>query len=371
MSDSYLLAYHELLEKFNNTPKKISRTTFLELCRYPRHRFEEICSRILCFFLDPKNEHNFGGLFLSSIFSLCNKTDIDVENQAVKIISEDNADGKRIDIIVHNDNFLLAIENKITADLYNPLVAYKKRIDSYNSEIKISVVLSLKPILDKSQIKLMCDTNFINITYSQLFDKISSNIGSRMLGNVDMYYVNLLTDFMNTINNLDTLGIEQSLVNFLYDNEVSIKNLKDAYEELKKKVLNKQKTKIAELFEKIKIKTQDESWWVWGGYDLGIRKKDKNETELGVEGWFIDKKDSPLSEYVIYLTAWSKENWNIFENTILKFMPNAEIEHQEFKSVILLERLKFNDDIDIINAYEKSYNLLNLIVDNNKQIEEK
>lgn len=39
--------YLDLLRKFEQLPKKDQRPTFMDICRYPYNRFEEICSRIL------------------------------------------------------------------------------------------------------------------------------------------------------------------------------------------------------------------------------------------------------------------------------------------------------------------------------------
>ena len=54
----------------DNLPKTIKEPTYLEICKYPRRRFEEICSRLLCFYIAPKNEHGFNDLFLSSLLEL-------------------------------------------------------------------------------------------------------------------------------------------------------------------------------------------------------------------------------------------------------------------------------------------------------------
>jgi hypothetical protein len=40
---------NKVLNDFNKLPKSYIETTFLEICRYPRRRFEEICSRVLSF----------------------------------------------------------------------------------------------------------------------------------------------------------------------------------------------------------------------------------------------------------------------------------------------------------------------------------
>jgi hypothetical protein len=57
----------QLLIDFDTLPKTAKQPTYLELCKYPGRRFEEICSRLLCFYLAPNKEHQFKDLFLRSL----------------------------------------------------------------------------------------------------------------------------------------------------------------------------------------------------------------------------------------------------------------------------------------------------------------
>jgi hypothetical protein len=62
-----LLEIKNLVDQFSKLPKIVRLPTYLELCRYPSSRFEEICSRLLSFFLKPTNEHGLDDLLLSSL----------------------------------------------------------------------------------------------------------------------------------------------------------------------------------------------------------------------------------------------------------------------------------------------------------------
>ncbi|KGN92485.1 hypothetical protein HR15_02355 [Porphyromonas gulae] len=64
--------FEEILELFAQLPKEDREPTFIEICRYPYNRQEEICSRILRFFLDPNAEHKLYDLWLSALWrDLC------------------------------------------------------------------------------------------------------------------------------------------------------------------------------------------------------------------------------------------------------------------------------------------------------------
>lgn len=118
----------------------------------------------------------------------------------VKVNIEEYADGKRIDLTIVSDDYVIAIENKITADLYNPLGIYRSYISkTYPNKKQLLVVLSLKPILDKH---LLTESDFQRCSYQDLFNEVSSRIGN-YIADANQKYLTYLIDFMKTINNMN------------------------------------------------------------------------------------------------------------------------------------------------------------------------
>ena len=65
----------ELLLHFSLFKPTERKPTWMEICSYPHHRFEEICSRILQFYLNPDNPHGLKNLFVKSLMeTLIDKT---------------------------------------------------------------------------------------------------------------------------------------------------------------------------------------------------------------------------------------------------------------------------------------------------------
>lgn len=60
--------FEKLLVEFEKLPKQPQVKTYLGTCKYPGSRFEEVCSRLLAFFFDDKEQHGFGNLVLKSFF---------------------------------------------------------------------------------------------------------------------------------------------------------------------------------------------------------------------------------------------------------------------------------------------------------------
>ena len=61
----------DLLCRFEQLPKQDIRPTFMDICRYPYNRFEEVCSRILQFYLNPFAEHGLHDLWLLALWQPC------------------------------------------------------------------------------------------------------------------------------------------------------------------------------------------------------------------------------------------------------------------------------------------------------------
>lgn len=93
---------------------------------------ENRTSDLLCFFLDPDEDHGLGPLFLWAFFA-CLKIDRrDILFEDVKARTRDmTSDGKFPDFLIFGRDWLLIIENKIGAQNPNPLDSYEKYAEEY------------------------------------------------------------------------------------------------------------------------------------------------------------------------------------------------------------------------------------------------
>ena len=195
--------FNALIEKFLSLPKANSNPTFMEICQMGGDRFEERCSQILRFFLMPNASHGLRGLFLSSFLEVVGKEDLSFSLNNTKVITEEATDDRKfIDITVVADDFVIAIENKIGASLYNPLGSYVSHIKkTYRTQSNhIFVVLSARPITDSVEISKMKRHGYHYVNYRTLFDAIKKNLGTYVL-NADHSYLAFLFDFIRTIEN--------------------------------------------------------------------------------------------------------------------------------------------------------------------------
>lgn len=165
----------ENLDRFliesSNLNKKIpvKEKTFMDISGYPH--YENVCSNILAFYFNPNEEHNLGDVvvraFCDAVSEKIDKLDnIDTSNLNIER-EYSTIKGNRLDILMTNDNVAIGIENKIYAALYNDLSDYSETIDKLHKNQSIKVVLSLYNNEDKIK-----NTDFINITYKDFFDKL-------------------------------------------------------------------------------------------------------------------------------------------------------------------------------------------------------
>ena len=215
-------------------PLRKQELTFMEIARYPH--FENVCSNILQFYLQPSNEHGFGSLLLDSLFALINEErgsngqNIDVRRE------ESTPENNRIDLIIESDDFVFGIENKIFAGLYNPLKDYEKHLESICNGRKVyKLVLSLRP-LKVSPEKLY---GFKPITYKLLFEKVIANIGSYFLTGREPHTI-FFRDFIQTIQNLqEANSMDQQRLAFFHDNKQDLAILLKEVDVLRKDMRKK------------------------------------------------------------------------------------------------------------------------------------
>ncbi len=317
-----LQSIEKLITEFDKLPKIISQPTYLEICRYPRSRFEEICSRILCFYFDPTNEHGFNELFLDSLFELLSKNEIQYKNDQIKVINEENSEGKRLDILIHSPDFVIGIENKINASVYNPLDIYKNRIELYNNEVIFKVVLSVRKITDKGELTKISENGFVVFTYSELFEKIKKNTG-KYITQANQKYLTYMYDFIQTIENMtgETFN-NNKLTHFFSTNSESIEELLGLYNKYKVRVRNTQIDRIKELLAKVRTITTDEQWWAWEGWDLMYNSYKTTKPKIGIESSYNSVNNNPLGEFKIYITTWNLKDFAPYEAKLLSLFPN-------------------------------------------------
>jgi hypothetical protein len=363
------IVFKKLLEEFGRFPK--TTQTFLELCRFPGRRYEEISSRILRFYLDPNEEHQLGELFLKTLLEIINDSVVLPNLDDVQVELEVGVEGKRLDILVTGNSFVIGIENKLTAKLYNPLEAYSKLLADKAKNVKnvFGIVLSLNPITSEAEKKRMEDNGFFNILYHNWFEKIQQNVGLYMVSGSNKYIV-FLYDFINTLKNKETSTGSTPMSKFFLKNGKDIDKLNSEYNKFKadrnSRWLSRHEL-IKDELNKV-IESGSKLWGIYESNDLVIDFKIDNK-RIGIEGVFIGSENSIFGEFKYSVTCWESDAKQYIVNELQAKIENifgkAEIEEPSSRRINLFYTIdlsgKEDDDGDndkIIESLSKLYDFL-------------
>jgi hypothetical protein len=201
----------------------------LEIAGCP-HR-ENVWSNLLAFYLDSDRKHGLGDLLLKTLLEMAGYGDAGAVTPAhVEVIREyTTGTGRRIDIVVSSDTFVLGIENKVNAPLYNDLEDYAAAIAKLAGERKrFKIVLSKYPLRDLKG-------GFVSVAYADLVPAVRKRLEDGA-GSADTRYLIFLNDFLDNIeNNLNPNIMTENpeLIDFILGNEGEIAQLSEYYGEFR------------------------------------------------------------------------------------------------------------------------------------------
>lgn len=188
-------AAEKLLDDFRALPGSVERPrTFMEIAGYPH--YENVCSNILAFFMDPEEAHGLKTLVLDALAIAGNIAaagegvggNVSVEREVI------TNDGNRIDILIESDDRVVLIENKIYASVNNPFADYTDYLDQRvrDDRAKHKLLLTVFPTSEGRA------WNFANLTYADLVGELRSLLG-RYVSDADARYLMMFLDFLNTL----------------------------------------------------------------------------------------------------------------------------------------------------------------------------
>jgi hypothetical protein len=192
----------------------------MEIAGYPH--YENVCSNILAFFMDPEESHGLKTLVLDALASAGN---IAAANEGVggnvSVKREVGTDaGNRIDILITSDTHAILIENKIYAVASNPFDDYSAYLDQISDGRKShKILLTLYPTNAGSK------WGFTNLTHEEFVGQIRSLLG-HYVSSAGTRHLTIFLDFLNTLENFQRGSrMNQEFVKLLADRGDDIRSL--------------------------------------------------------------------------------------------------------------------------------------------------
>ena len=249
--------FYALLVAFSNLPKANRTRTVMDVSGYPH--YENVCSNILAFYFDPEEEHGFGDLFVKAFLRMAGHPETFGAAQVNIVRERGTEDGKRLDILVESESFLIGIENKVFHHLGNDLKSYSREIAARGEkQIVVKAVLSLKPIVTKVPL----EGGFRNYTYAQFWKEIQASLG-HYAGRAHPKWLTYLLDFIENTNNLagENMQLEKNDQFFITHNETISRMMEERNKFLAK--LNTKVSALLELMKEAEPSNRLSKLWIW------------------------------------------------------------------------------------------------------------
>ncbi len=212
-----------LIEEYSELPKLKQESNYLDIMGFSH--YEDVISNILNFFLHPHKEHDLQDLLLRSLLELCeNDFSISGINYVKSKREKKTHTGKRIDLLIETNAYIIVIENKIYHTLENDLDDYSKFADSINPDPKkkiVKIVLTLNELKKDRDIKKMDGAGFENITYKEYLKQIRKNYSIYALDGNTKYLI-LLNDLIKSLENRIGQSMEKVKKWDFFENKIEL-----------------------------------------------------------------------------------------------------------------------------------------------------
>ena len=305
--------------------------TLMDIAGFPN--WENVYSNILAFFLNAREVHGFGTLFIHAILGAyrcrCpeewrgedpNPEDVEITNSVDREVSTGKG---RIDILVECPNFHLCIENKIWSSLHNDLGDYRKHCEK-NSDKVLGIVLAPYRIKEPN----LQDARFVSITYGDLVEQVRQRMGS-YIGPHNTRYQHLLFDFLEQANRFTkTMNDNQrQFLQFWRDNEAEISNIYSNCDQMRGEMKKRTNNHLVQCLEKLTESEKkifksfswnarrdnsydDDYYAVFHVYDINEFERIEYDTvfhPLRIAHWITFKPPSSQSERDVIASRISRE----------------------------------------------------------------
>lgn len=208
------------------------RKTLLEILG--KNRREVTNSKLLQFFLDTTEAHGLGDLVLQALCRCLKLPEQPIRKTRTVKTEESCKDvlqAGRIDLMVQMQGEIIVIENKLFHHAKsNPFESYIDHCEQqWPDEIKHYVLLGLEQPKE-------LHPAFVFVSHVDLVKQIRAQL-TEHLGRADHYYLTLLIDYLNTIDNLNPQSrsskMELAMVKFYQDNQDLIQAIIDGFDDVK------------------------------------------------------------------------------------------------------------------------------------------
>ena len=317
-----------LLQEYDSLPEIEHSKSIFDVAGYPH--YENVCSNILAFYLDPSNEHGLGNLFLTALMELFGEGNPDPDSILInREVTTKN--GGRLDLLIETETQMIGIENKIRHVLNNDLADYSRSLEAWAKPNQLEVVKILLSIK-----KEKVSSGFKLIKYEQLWEKIREYMGKHITTSSQKWLL-YLADFMSTIDNLMGDDMEFNKIDqFFIENEDRIRSLISD----RNKFLTKLHDRIKQLEALMELHTECTNRWIY------------NKTCLVHD--FILSGNKIAFDFFISPKGWKLIVWGRNKDSrsylteLMSTKPLSSIQSEMYGNRYIIDRFDLDANLDTI-----------------------
>lgn len=226
--DTKLSQFDQLLKKLKQlAPFEVAEPTIFSIGS--KGYYENPTTDILAFFLDDKAAHGLGTLVLEALINSLPKSinDIDCSLSLPPEREVQTQKGKRLDLLLESDEWVMVIENKIYHEKNNPFSEYENFVYKQNSQRfqgkkKFLVILSLDGNIPK---ELML---WNGISYDSFVHSLKDKLANHFIEQPMNKWLILLREFLLHLENvMSQPQLSLDTLDFVLDNLHQIKQLQE------------------------------------------------------------------------------------------------------------------------------------------------
>lgn len=212
-----------LLDKFRNLPVTQKEKTIFDIGT--RGHFENPTSDVLAFFCSSEEPHGMGNLVGNSIVGLIgNKLNQELPQSSLPISAFREVateQGKRLDLVLEYDEYLIIIETKVSHRQVNPFNEYESygdKLGAENGKDVFYAVLSPSGKVDDP----LTNHRWAGVSFSDLKNFVSEHLHSYFMQKpLDKWFF-VLRDFLLHLENLSMMGEKNPNYAFAMENMAEI-----------------------------------------------------------------------------------------------------------------------------------------------------
>ncbi|MBE2898872.1 PD-(D/E)XK nuclease family protein [Pasteurellaceae bacterium 20609_3] len=317
--------FQKLLTKFNSlgSETKIEPTIF---SIGGRGYYENPTTDILSFFLDNNAQHQLGNIMLKSLINCLpekyHSLDCTLTNAPERELS--TLTGKRIDLLLESENWVIVIENKIYHHQNNPFKDYEYFLQESRHKERFTNKEIIYIVLSPNGDTLA--QGWYGISYLNLISTLKSELSEQFISQPINKWILLLREFILHLESIMSApSFDQTAFDFFLENLSTIKEIQTA----KENSINQYHQHLQDLIqrklgEEVKIRLNH-----WGGYpalrftlscwqDTGssvVLYLDEHASILRIYAHLHQGRDEEKADSIILEHKNLKEPWNEVKNT--------------------------------------------------------